>query len=215
MLLLWSVRLGLFLLYRVATFGKDSRFSKAKKHPPTFFMFWTMQGVWVLVVSMPVMITNLNLLGDGVRSTPESGAPDMIRPAIPTQTWFGIIAYLIGSAIEITADSQKLSFRHNPDNANDFIQQGIFRYCRYPNYFGEIVLQTGMFVACTPFMNTVQMAVAALSPIFTFVLLTRVSGIPILERQAKKRYGDRADFQAYKKSTSTLVPWIPAKLHRK
>ena len=111
---------------------------------------------------------------------------------------------------EVVADTQKSAFKADPANAGRFITTGLWSWSRHPNYFGEITLWTGMAVLALPVLSGWNW-VALISPVFVFVLLTRISGIPMLEHRARKRWGDDPAFQAYTANTSVLVPLPPKK----
>ncbi|WP_022868351.1 DUF1295 domain-containing protein [Schaalia vaccimaxillae] len=78
-------------------------------------------------------------------------------------------------------------------------------WSRHSNYFGEILLWIGTFIIVAPVLQGWQW-VAVLSPFFVVFLLTRVSGIPLLEKKADRKWGDRTDYQRYKRATSVLIP---------
>ena len=82
---------------------------------------------------------------------------------------------------------------------------------RHPNYFGEIVLWFGVaLVACGNFTGSLWVTFFV-SPIFVAVLITKVSGIPLLEQRADDRWGLDEDYEAYKRATPVLVPRPPRK----
>ena len=112
--------------------------------------------------------------------------------------------------IEAAADRQKRAFKADPRNAGKFITTGLWAWSRHPNYFGEILLWVGVAVIALPVLRGWQW-VTIISPIFVTLLLTRVSGVPILEKRADEKWGDRADYQAYKENTSVLFPFPPKK----
>ena len=116
--------------------------------------------------------------------------------------------WLGGFLLEVTADAQKARFAQDPAQRGRFIQSGLWAWSRHPNYFGEIVLWTGLFVAGLHSYQGGQW-VAVLSPLFVTLLLTRVSGIPLLERRADKRWGSDPSYQAYKSRTPVLIPRPP------
>ena len=86
-----------------------------------------------------------------------------------------------------------------------YLTSGLWSRSRHPNYFGEIVIWVGVFVTAAPVLVGWQW-VALLSPLFVILLLTRVSGIPLLEARAEKKWGDRADYIAYRENTPSLIP---------
>jgi len=192
--LMWCTRLGSFLFERVHKTGKDARFDKIKHQPSRFAFFWFMQGLWCFLVGMPVYLTNTNHSND--------------VQAVDWKDNVGRAMFLIGWLWESVADHQKSEFKDA--NPKDFMKTGLFAYSRYPNYFGEIMLQFGMFLACLNGISDPKMKLlSAASPVFTYWLLTRVSGIPPLEKSSQAKYGSDGSFQAYYQSTNMLFPWFP------
>ena len=188
MVMFWSIRLASFLYMRISRAGKDSRFDKIKNQPPRFFLAWTLQGLWVLLTAACalVVITGGN------------------REALGIVGYVGIVVWTIGILIEIVADQQKSAFRADPANQGKFINTGLWAWSRHPNYFGEIVLWTGMAIIAVPVLEGWQWA-TLISPVFVFFLLTRVSGVPMLEEAADERWGGQDDYEAYKRNTPVLV----------
>ena len=122
--------------------------------------------------------------------------------------WFaliGIILWLEGFIIEVVADSQKTKFRAKKENENKFINEGLWRFSRHPNYYGEITLWLGIALIAFPVLESWQL-LTLISPIFVYILLTRISGISMLERRADKKWGDDPEYLLYKESTSALIP---------
>jgi len=118
--------------------------------------------------------------------------------------------WVVGFLIEVTADRQKRVFKRDTANAGKFINVGLWSWSRHPNYFGEILLWTGMAVLAIPVLSGGQW-VTLISPVFVYLLLTRLSGIPTLTEKAQKKWGDDADYQAYLARTSLLIPLPPKK----
>ena len=115
---------------------------------------------------------------------------------------------MAGFAIEVIADGQKSAFKRDPANEGRFISSGLWAWSRHPNYFGEIVLWTGIAIMALPVLSGWRW-VTLISPVFVTLLLTRVSGIPMLEARAQKRWGAEQEFQAYTRNTPVLVPRPP------
>ena len=116
----------------------------------------------------------------------------------------GAALWLAGFTIEALADHQKNVFRRDATNKGRFISTGLWSWSRHPNYFGEIVLWFGIAVMAFPVLQGWQYA-TLVSPFFVTLLLTKISGIPLLEEAADKKWGGQADYEAYKKRTSSLV----------
>ena len=193
MVLVWSLRLATFLFLRISRSGKDSRFDDIKNRPLRFFMAWTLQGLWVLLTAAAA----LAVITGGVRVP--LGAVGIA----------GIAVWAIGMLIEVVADRQKSRFKDDPDNDGRFINVGLWAWSRHPNYFGEIVLWTGMAIVAVPVLQGWQWA-TLISPVFVALLLIRVSGIPLLEEKADKRWGGETDYEDYKRRTPVLIPKPPA-----
>ncbi|MGB5722588.1 MAG: DUF1295 domain-containing protein, partial [Woeseiaceae bacterium] len=188
MVLFWSLRLATFLFRRISRDGKDSRFDTIKNRPLRFFMAWTIQGLWVLLTAAAA----LAIITGGVREP--LGAIGVV----------GLAVWSIGMLIEVIADRQKSQFRNNPDNKGKFINVGLWAWSRHPNYFGEIVLWTGMAIVAVPVLQGWQWA-TLISPVFVTFLLTKVSGVPLLEEKADKRWGGQDDYEEYKRKTPVLM----------
>lgn len=192
MVLIWALRLGSFLFRRVRRDGRDGRFDRIKTDPLRFFMTWTLQGLWVLLTLACALAI---ITGSERRS-------------IGWVAIVGIVTWIFGFAIEVVADQQKSVFKKNPANQGRFITSGLWAWSRHPNYFGEIVLWTGIAIMALPVLSGWRW-VTLISPVFVILLLTRVSGIPMLETRAQERWGDDAEFQTYTRETPVLIPRPP------
>lgn len=189
LVVIWAARLASFLFGRIHKAGKDDRFDEIK---PSFFRFlntWTIQGLWVTFTMAAALIA--------ITTTP--------RKELDVFAWIGLVVWIIGFALEVTADSQKSKFNADPNNAGKFINVGLWSRSRHPNYFGEITLWIGVLIIAIPVLQGWQW-VALISPIFVTLLLTRVSGVPLLEKKADKKWGGQPDYEEYKKKTPVLIP---------
>ena len=110
-----------------------------------------------------------------------------------------VIQQILGLSIEIIADYQKTVFRRNIENKDKFITTGLWSLSRHPNYFGEILLWTGVAVMSISSLQGLQY-ITLISPIFVYILLVYISGIRILEHQAKKKWGHLDSFKKYIKN---------------
>lgn len=213
---LWASRLGSFLFSRITSDdGKDSRFDKIRSSPPKFLGAFLAQATWVSLVMLPV--TALNSL------PPTTFAS--IPWLTPGSAW-GVFLWLFGFTFEVIADRQKSNWvaeKKAKKHDEDFLTRGLWSYSRHPNYFGEITLWTGIAVtaasilaskagqsalgwSASPAARLGAVAIAGASPAFTAFLLTKVSGIPLSEGKYDKKYGDRKDYQEWKKNTPVLIP---------
>ena len=107
--------------------------------------------------------------------------------------------------IEVVADRQKSRFHALPQNRGKFIQSGLWSRSRHPNYFGEIVLWTGIAVMALPGLKGLSW-LALISPLFVTLLLTRISGVPLLEGKADAAWGGEEEYETYKRRTPLLIP---------
>jgi len=189
---LWALRLGSFLFLRIQRDGGDGRFDALKVSFPRFLMTWTLQGLWVL-------LTLSCALAAMTAAQP--------RP-IGLVGVLGALVWLAGFAFEVRADREKSAFRADPENRGRFIHSGLWAWSRHPNYFGEILLWLGVAIIAFPVLTGWQHA-TLISPVFVYVLLTRISGVPLLESRGKKRWGDDPAYQAYRKRTPVLFPRPP------
>ena len=192
MVLVWSLRLGTFLFARVEGVGADARFDELKPSFPRFLLTWTVQGLWVLVT-----------LAAALGAITSEGSVPLGGPAV-----VGTSIWLLGFAVEVVADETKRRFRADPGNRGRFIQSGIWAWSRHPNYFGEITLWVGVAIVALPELSGWGYA-TLVSPVFVYLLLTRFSGIPLLEARGEERWGHEPEYQAYRDRTPLLFPRPP------
>lgn len=188
MVVIWACRLGSFLFLRIRRDGGDNRFDRIKTDPLQFSMTWIMQGLWVLLTVSAALAV--------ITSTQNE--------PIGVLAIIGIVVWATGFGIEIVADAQKSAFRSQVENKGRFITTGLWSWSRHPNYFGEIMLWVGMFILAVPVLSGWRWIVVV-SPVFVYLLLTKISGVGMLERSGKRRWGDDAAYQRYLAATSELV----------
>ena len=187
-IIIWAVRLGSFLFFRIQKAGEDKRFRDIKPSPTRFFMTWTLQGMWVSICSA-CAITAMST-SEGI--------------IVNTLFFVGAITFILGFLIEIIADNQKTKFKNNPNNKNKFISTGLWSYSRHPNYLGEITLWTGVAIMSFSSLSGLQL-ITLISPVFTYLLLVYVSGVRLLEARGKRKWGHLESYQEYIKNTPTLL----------
>ena len=193
MVAIWAIRLGSFLFRRISEDGGDHRFDKIKQSAPRFLLAWTLQATWVVMTAASAIMI---LTSDK-------------RVELEIFAFAGIAIWIIGFAIEVIADKQKRDFRKQTNDDQKFIKSGLWAWSQHPNYFGEIMLWAGITVMSIPLLSGWQW-VTIISPIFVWFLLTKVSGIPTLDKKAKERWADDTDYQRYRQNTSKLLP-LPTK----
>ncbi len=188
MVIIWALRLGIFLFIRIKKMKKDKKFDNMRNSFGKFLGFWLLQGltVWIILIPTLLFINNQN---------------KYIYLA-------GIVIWLLGLIIETIADIQKFKFKQDKKNKEKFINIGIWKYSRHPNYFGEILCWAGIYVCVFLSFNTLNQLLTLVSPLFIIVLLLFVTGLPPLEKYADKKWGKTKEYQKYKKQTSILIPWF-------
>ncbi|MFN8434838.1 MAG: DUF1295 domain-containing protein [Anaerolineales bacterium] len=192
MIALWALRLGTFLFTRVRAAGEDRRFREIKPNFARFMLTWTLQGLWVSFSMATALVVMTS-------TTPVGMDIFMV---------VGFVVWLFGFVFEVTADQQKRTFNANPANKGKFIRSGLWAWSRHPNYFGEIVLWIGITLIALPVLRGWQW-VTLISPLFITLLLTRLSGVPLLEKRADNEWGGQAEYEAYKAKTPVLIPRAP------
>ena len=195
LVVIWSLRLSIFLYLRIHRTGKDGRFDKFKTSAIRFLVPWTIQGLWVFLTMIVVIVINSQS-----GSASELGIWDGI----------GLSIWILGFGIETIADNQKTVFNKEPNNQGKWIDSGLWYYSRHPNYLGEILLWTGIaFFGISCFTGLER--VAWISPIFIYLLLTKISGTPILDKRALEKWGDDPEYQKYRANTPALIPRLNKK----
>ena len=152
-------------------------------------MTWTLSAAWVFIQSLAALVALTSL----------------------QQEPFGIVGFIglglwiFGFIFQVVADHQKTQFKANSANEGNFITEGLWSISRHPNYFGEIVLWTGIAVMALPVMSGLQY-VSLVSPVFGFLLIYFVSGVRLLENKADKKWGNNSEYQEYKRNTPVFLP---------
>jgi steroid 5-alpha reductase family enzyme len=191
MIIIWGLRLGIFLFIRIQKMKYDKRFDGIRESFFRFLKFWVLQGLAVFVILLPsifFMSENLNKI-----------------------CGIGFIIWALGLIIESVADFQKYRFNQKKVNKGKFISTGIWKYSRHPNYFGEMLCWTGIYLFTFNSFNLAQTLIGLISPLFIIILLLFVTGLPPLEKSADLKWGKQKDYKDYKRKTSILIPWFQKK----
>ena len=192
-IVLWAVRLGGYLLIRIHKMGRDTRFDEMRGSFVRFGQFWLLQGltVWAVLIPSTLFLAR---------------APEIV----PAWAFLGLLVWAAGLAIETIADMQKFRFILDERNRGKWIDSGLWRYSRHPNYFGEILVWVGLYVFALGGLSGIWAVVGIIGPAYIAATILFVSGVPILERSADERWGDDPAYREYKRRTSVLIP-IPGK----
>jgi len=191
LIIAWSLRLGGYLLVRILRTGRDARFDGIREKPLRFAAFWFFQGISIWIIMLPLTLA-------------------MSRPGDWSAGWalvVGAAVWALGLLIETVADQQKFRFRNRPENSGRFINRGLWRTSRHPNYFGEMMCWWGLFVVTIPALEGWQLLAVA-GPLFLTLLLRFGTGVPTVARQQREKYGHQPEFQKYLRTTRLLVPWF-------
>ncbi len=189
---IWGLRLSGYLAKRNLGHGEDYRYRAMRRHygPKfpiiSFFTVFLLQGVLMFVVSLPVQLGQ-------VRRTPDVGVLGYIGAAV----------WLVGLGFEAIGDWQLAEFKSKPESKGQVMDQGLWRYTRHPNYFGDACIWWGLaLIAAESGLG----AIGFIGAIVMTVLLRRVSGVVMLEKTIGKR---RAGYDEYIKRTSPFIPRPP------
>ena len=188
--IIWGIRLGTYLFKRIQRDSEDVRFEKAKRNFFWFLQYWMGQALWVSITSCAAVIAILK---------PESNTLNIYG-------YIGITIWIFGFTFEVIADLQKNNFKKNQNTTQNYISTGVWSKSRHPNYFGEITLWVGMYIISLSSFSGIEY-LTIISPIFVYILLTRMSGINMLEKIADERYGHLDEYLEYKEKTPILVPY--------
>ena len=216
LLILTLFAVGSYLFTRISADGNDSRFNDIRGSPPKFFGAFMAQATWVSLCLMPILAVN---------ALPASTFA-ALGTAISITDVVGILLYVGGLSLELTADRQKDAWvqeKKQKKHDEDFLTRGLWSKSRHPNYFGESTLWTGIATTAAGVLasnaGTAGMGVSAglagkaiallacgVSPAFVTFLLLFVSGVPMSEKKYDKKYGDRPEYKKWKEETPMFIP---------
>ena len=187
----WALRLSAHVWLRNRGRGEDFRYARWRREWGRAFVLrsylqvFLLQGFFLLLVATPVILVNRSPSG-------AIGAPAAVGAAI----------WAIGFVFESVGDGQLRRFKKDPANRGRIMARGLWRYTRHPNYFGESLMWWGLAVLG---LSVPGGWAGVISPVVLTFLLTRVSGIPLLER----KYRGNKEFEEYARRTSAFVPRPP------
>ncbi len=196
---LWGIRLAGHIFIRNQGKKEDKRYAKWREewqakgkiyfYARSLVQIFLLQGFFMYVISLPFQL--VAYFDDG---------------SVGFLMYFGIAIWLVGFIFETFGDVQLSLFIKNPENRGKIMKQGLWKYTRHPNYFGEVTQWwgIGIIAICA---GSSWMALAFASPLLITFLILKVSGIPMLE----KGWENNSEFQDYKKRTSAFFPGFPRK----
>jgi steroid 5-alpha reductase family enzyme len=210
--LIWGLRLSVFLFIRNVGKPEDFRYAQWRKEwgkwviPRSFFQVYMLQGVFMLIIALPIFLVYTNTYHYLValpnqEGTTYYGLTD-VNNHLTITDYIGAAIFAIGWLFETVGDAQNSRFKKNPANKGKVMKYGLWRFTRHPNYFGETLIWWGIALVALPAQYGY---LAFISPIIITWLLLKVSGIPMLE----KKYDNNPEYQEYKKHTSAFIPMPP------
>jgi steroid 5-alpha reductase family enzyme len=185
---LWGLRLAWHIHSRNSRKTEDYRYRAWRKewgkhfYMRSYFQVYFLQGILLFLIALPIMAINKN-----------NGLP------IGWLDVVGMAVWLCGFYFEVRSDAELTHFSKNPENKGKIMQEGLWKYSRHPNYFGEVTIWWGIFIIS---LGSARSVYTSVGPLTITILILFVSGIPMLE----KKYEGRPDFEEYKKRTSMFFP---------
>jgi steroid 5-alpha reductase family enzyme len=186
MVVAWGIRLAGYLLFRILTIGRDKRFDGIRERPLAFARFWTLQGVAVWVIMLPVTLWFNAAGGWGL------------------EKYAAVVLWLAGMLIESIADIQKFRHKTSAAGRDRWTDVGFWRHARHPNYFGELLCWWAIFLFVARDLGSWALA-GILGPLMITLLLLFVSGIPPLDESARRKWGHLPEYQEYRERTRLLI----------
>jgi steroid 5-alpha reductase family enzyme len=189
---LWALRLSVYITWRNWGHGEDRRYQAIRaRNQPNFewkslYLVFALQAVLAWLISLPLLA--------GVLGSVPLGPLDFIGGAL----------WLVGFIFEAGGDWQLARFKSDRANHGQVMDRGFWRFTRHPNYFGDFCVWWGLYL----------MALSAggwwsiIGPLLMSVLLMRVSGVTLLEKDIGERRPRYAD---YMRRTNAFFPGLPKK----
>lgn len=192
MVSIWGFRLAAYLFYRILKIKKDNRFNEIRSNLIKLSGFWILQTFSIFIISLPYIVFF-----------------EVFNPLKSINILFFVVGgtiWFLGFSIETISDKQKWAYLSS--GGIKWVNYGLWKYSRHPNYFGEILCWIGIYLYT--FTSTgITHFYTILSPILITILLLFVSGIPILEKSQDEKFGTDSEYLKYKKNTSLLIIWPP------
>jgi steroid 5-alpha reductase family enzyme len=193
LVVLWAARLSIYIAWRNHGHGEDRRYQqiRARNNPgfawKSLYLVFALQGVLAWVISLPLL------------AAVHSDAP------LKTLDGVGAILALLGLLFEAVGDTQLARFKADPAHRGQVMDQGLWRYTRHPNYFGEFCLWWGFYLIATAAGGWWSLP----APLLMSLLLLKVSGVSLLEQDIAER---RPGYREYTARTSAFLPRPPRAL---
>jgi steroid 5-alpha reductase family enzyme len=196
---LWAARLALYVYIRNRGKEEDYRYARRRNEwkrflLQSFFRQFLFQGVVIIIVGIPSWFVNIS----------EDQPIDSLYSFNGITLWLGTLIWLIGFIFETIGDWSLYKFLQNPQNKGKVMDKGLWKYTQHPNYFGEITQWWGLFIIA---LAVPYGFITIIGPLYITFQIIKVSGVRLLE----KHFEENEEYQAYKKRTSSFIPWFPKK----
>jgi steroid 5-alpha reductase family enzyme len=202
LVVLWGLRLSIYLIIRNWTKPEDWRYAKWRQdwgrnfYLRSFLQVFILQGFFMLVIGSPIILSAVDSATD---AAPYSSLQYIL-------TILGLLFWLIGFFFQAVGDAQLYSFKKAPAHKGRIMRYGVWRYTRHPNYFGEATMWWGIFlISCVSAHGPVGVLLRMIGPATITFMLLRVSGVTMLEN----KYKGNVEYENYQKNTSSFIPMMP------
>ena len=188
--LIWAIRLSAYISWRNRGEQEDYRYQQIRKNNQPYFEFKSFYIVFALQAALAWLV-----------SLPLLAAINSQDPL----NWIDYLAlslWITGMLFEVIGDRQLASFKADSANRGKVLSRGLWRYTRHPNYFGEFCIWWAFFL----FALASGSWLSILSPLLMSLLLLKVSGVSLLEKDIASR---RPQYEEYRKTTNAFFPWWP------
>jgi steroid 5-alpha reductase family enzyme len=192
---IWGFRLSAYLAWRNIGKGEDYRYRKFRKEYGehrywwiSFFQTFLLQGVLMWLISAPLLGAQYYFTGDSMKFL----------------DFAGVLVWLTGLTFETVGDLQLARFKSKPANKGKVLTEGLWRYTRHPNYFGDATVWCGFALICI----SARSYLPVLGSVLMVALIIKVSGVALLEKELKTT---KPEYKEYVEKTSSFIPWFPKK----
>ena len=194
----YGVRLSGFLLvrelknisFKKTDVCKDTLAKNNEKNMPVFVLatIWIFVSILYTAQVSPMLFRYVN------------ASVDVPVPVV------GIIISILGLVLESIADNQKSA--QKKENPNMVATKGLYKMVRCPNYLGEIIFWTGVFISGTTTYETIGQWITAIIAYICIVYIM-FNGAQRLEKRQMERYGDNKEYNDYANKTPIIIPLLP------
>ncbi len=189
----WGLRLSIYLLRRNWGKGEDYRYQEMRQKAgdrwwwQSYFQVFVLQGILLWIISAPLLAANY-------AATPAR---------LTLLDYLAVVVWAIGFFFEAVGDLQMARFKADPANEGQVLDEGVWRYTRHPNYFGDATQWWAYYLVAAASSGGFW---TIFGPIIMTILLLRISGVTLLEKSLKNT---KPGYKEYVERTSAFIPWFP------